>query len=229
MPSSALTRFIKQGLARGMCPLCRVAHKLEREYMWYFFDDYSGDADALDALRRSQGFCRDHAEQFRHLEVDGIKSTLTVSTVYLDTLEGLAGQLDQLKLEKPVNRDACPACEYIDDGVRKNARYLLEEIRESERSRELFLSSPGLCFPHFGLVWEGASAGERSMLLEVERRTVATLVEQLREHIRKQGQEAKHEPKGEEQDSWRRAIWLTGGWPPDAEEDLVDAVTGGKQ
>jgi hypothetical protein len=32
MPSSALTRFLKQRLARGMCPLCRVTHKLDREF-----------------------------------------------------------------------------------------------------------------------------------------------------------------------------------------------------
>lgn len=225
MPSSALTRFLKQGLARGICPLCRVAHKLEREYIWYFFDDYSGDADALDALRRSQGFCRTHAEQLRHLEVDGIKSTLTVSTVYLDTMEGLGEELARLRMSGELAHAPCPACAYIDEGVGKNARYLLEEIHDSERSHALFVASPGLCFPHFRLVWAAASEPERELLLDVQRRSVELLAQQLREHIRKQGQEARDEPKGEEQDAWQRAMWLAGGWPPDAGEDLAGVVS----
>jgi hypothetical protein len=39
--NSALTRWLKQGLTRGMCPLCRVAHKADREYLWHFFEEYS--------------------------------------------------------------------------------------------------------------------------------------------------------------------------------------------
>jgi hypothetical protein len=230
MPSSALTRFIKQGLARGMCPLCRAAHKLEREYIWYFFDEYSDQQWALDELRASHGFCAAHAEALRQVEVEGVKSTLGISNVYLDTLEGLADQLAALSARGRLERTACPACAYRDEGVGKNARYLLEEIAESERSRERFLSSPGLCFPHFELVWDAGDEGGRRLILDVQVRAVAGLVAELREHVRKQGDEARHEPKGPEQDAWLRAIWLTSGWPPDQAESLsrviVDAEAG---
>lgn len=225
MPSSALTRFLKQGLARGICPLCRVAHKLDREWTWAFFDVYSGEDWALDALRRSRGFCADHAEQLRRVEVDGIKSTLVVSGVYLDTLEGVAAQFEALGRGVDQQPAApCPGCANRDEGVEKNAGYLLAELDESERSRERFAASPGLCFPHFDLVWARAGREQRELLLEVQRRSVDSLVEGLREHIRKQGHEAKGEPKGHEQDSWLRAIWLTGGWPADDSESLATAV-----
>jgi hypothetical protein len=84
-PNSALTRFIKQGLKRGVCPLCRVAYKMDGEYMWSFFDGYSSDEGTLDRLRAARGFCAEHAERLRRLEIDGLHSNLGISNVYLDT------------------------------------------------------------------------------------------------------------------------------------------------
>jgi hypothetical protein len=213
-PSSALTRFLKQGLARGMCPLCRVAHKLDREYIWYFFDVYSGQDEALDALRGAHGFCFEHAQALRRLEVDGLKSTLGISTTYLDTIEGLAEQLSRLGTKDHFTSARCPACAYRDEGVEKNARYLLDELAENEQSRERFTTGPGLCMPHFELVWVVASGDERAMLIDVEHRNAERLASELREHIRKQGAEFKDEPQGAEADAWERALALTGGWPP---------------
>src|SRR5512133_3254828 len=95
-PNSALTRFLKQGLKRGVCPLCRVAYKMDGEYMWAFFDDYSSDDKTLDRLREARGFCAEHAERLRRLEVEGLHSNLGISNVYLDTLQGLEEALQAL-------------------------------------------------------------------------------------------------------------------------------------
>jgi hypothetical protein len=220
-PNSALTRFIKQGLARGVCPLCRVAYKLDGEYMWAFFDEYSQSTSTLDALRRSCGLCGDHAERLRRLEVDGLHSNLGISAVYLDTLRGL---LDQLKTLEPgaemANRDKCPACAYRDEEVERNARYLLDEVRENPSSRERLLKGSGLCFPHFELVWRHADErADRELLLELERRAVADLVRDLTENIRKQGHEYPGDPDKREADSWQLAIQLTTGWSREALRD----------
>jgi hypothetical protein len=56
-PHSALTRFLKQGLMRGVCPLCRVTYKVDSECMWALLSEYSHGDSALDQLRRSRGFC----------------------------------------------------------------------------------------------------------------------------------------------------------------------------
>jgi hypothetical protein len=225
MPSSALTRFLKQGLARGMCPLCRVAHKVDREYIWYFFDEYSDQAWALDEVRRARGFCAEHAAMLRRVEVDGLSSTLGISTVYEDTLERLAADLEVLNAKGTLDREPCPACAYRDEELGKNARHLLDEVAESERSRERFDASPGLCIPHFGLVWRVARPDERNLILDVQRRAVGGLLAELREHLRKQEAEHAREPKGAEQDAWLRALWLTAGWPGDPAEDLSRTVS----
>ena len=167
MPSGALTQFLKQGLARGMCPLCRVAHKVDTEYIWYFFDEYSGDADALDSLRRARGFCTAHAEALRRLEVDGFKSTLGLSTTYLDTIEGLIEEFGLLRPGDQLPSGLCPACAYRQEELERTAGYLFAEIRESENLEQLAAD--------------------------------------LREHIRKQGVEAREDEPGADADSWERA------------------------
>jgi hypothetical protein len=196
-----------------MCPLCRVEHKLDGEFMWYFFDEYSGQDWALDELRRSCGFCREHADKLRRIEVEGLRSTLGISKVYVDTLEGIAAELDALAAGDDVVHAECPACANREEGVRVNARYLLDELAESERSRQLFVESPGLCMRHFDLVWEAAEVDvERTLVLEVQRHSVSVLLDDLKEHVAKHDHLRKHEPKGTEADSWLRAVRFTAGW-----------------
>jgi hypothetical protein len=50
-----------------------------------------------------------------------------------------------------------------------------------------------------------------------QRRASERLLDDLREHVRKHDHRNSHEPQGPEQDSWRRAILLTTGWPPPAQ------------
>jgi hypothetical protein len=230
-PNSALTRFLKQGLRRGVCPLCRVAYKMDGEYMWAFFDDYSSDDKTLDRLREARGFCAEHAERLRRLEVDGLHSNLGISNVYLDTLQGLEETLDSLDLAEDLGEpEPCPACAYRDEEVEKNARYLLEEIDANRSSRNLLVDSNGLCFPHFAMVWDRAEPGQRELLLALQRRVVAETAGQLSENIRKQGHEFDGEPEEDEAESWRRAIYLTAGWekeglrdePPDHPYEVPD-------
>jgi hypothetical protein len=221
-PNSALTRFIKQGLNRGCCPLCRVAYKVDGEYMWAFLDEYSHDERTLDRLRRSRGFCEEHAERLRRLEVEGFQSNLGISGVYLDTLSGVREELEALASGGGELRraDSCPACVNRSEELEKNARYLVEEIADSERSRERFLRSEGICLPHLQLVFERAETdAERELVLAVQRRAVEGLIADLEENIRKQGHEYPGEPSEREADSWRRAIRLTVGWP---KEELRD-------
>jgi hypothetical protein len=52
------------------------------------------------------------------------------------------------------------------------------------------------------------------LLLEVQRSATGALLDGLREHVRKHDHKFAQEPKGAEQHSWLRAIYLTAGWPP---------------
>jgi Family of unknown function (DUF6062) len=197
-----------------VCPLCRAAHKIDREYIWHSFEHGSMHEDSVAAFSRARGFCAEHAEQLRRVEVDGLKSTLGISDLFLATIERLGEDLEQLGDDEALARPPCPACVYRERGVLNNAHYLLDELNEDPAFGDQLGASSGLCIPHFQLTWRVASDGaERERLAGVQRRVTARLVSELEEHIRKQRAEFSHEPKGIEQGSWRHAMCLTAGWP----------------
>jgi hypothetical protein len=214
IPSSTLTRWLRQGIEQGMCPLCRVAHRADREYMWHFSEEGFGDQQTMAALARAHGFCTEHAEMLRRIDFE-MKSMLGVSTVYVELFADLAADLAALDVERPCAAGACPACAHRDTALRKNARYLLAELTAGAGSiAEEFPGSAGLCFPHFELVWSSGGTPEvRQVILDVQRRALEEILADLREFIRMEGAEFKDEAKGSEQDAWRRAIRLSAGWP----------------
>ncbi len=213
-----VTTWLRQGLRSGICPLCRVAHKADREYIWHFFDEGTDHGDSIDTVRRACGFCDDHVEMLRRIEIDGMKSTLAISTMFADTLAGIVEDLDSLTANDAFRAAPCPACANREERLRANARYLLDELATSPGHRETFEGSCGLCFPHFELVWDIAQTREdRELILTVQRKATRLLLRELQEHVRKHDDKYRHEPKGAEHDSWRRAIFLTAGWPPPTE------------
>jgi hypothetical protein len=210
----ALSRLVNQGLRSAMCPLCHVAHKLDREYMWHFFDAYSDSGRAIDELRASGGLCAEHAAQLRAIEVDGLSSTLGISTVYLETLEGIARELDAVDPARDLPpRAACPACAYRDDGLARQATYLHAVLDESENARERFAGGPGLCLAHLRVAWAAASDDEqRARMLAVERDALRGVLVALRQHIH-DSSDGRRPADAPEPPAWKRAIHVTAGWP----------------
>ena len=165
-------------------------------------------------MRRAFGFCAVHIEMLRRIEMDGMKSTLAISTMFADTFAGIAQDLEGLSPADSLTPARCPACANREELVAANARYLLDVLATSPGHRETFEASPGLCFPHFGLVWETAPArADRELILSVQRNAARSLLKDLREHVRKHDDKFRQEPKGAERDSWQRAIFMTAGWP----------------
>ncbi len=211
-----------------MCPLCRVAHKADREYIWHFFDEGSDQGEAIDAVAAACGFCEQHIEMLRRIEIEGMRSTLSISTMFADTFTGIVADLESLNAGAGFSRAPCPACGSRDEIVRANARYLLDELATSPGHRDTFEKSPGLCFAHFELVWEIAPSREdRQLILAVQLRAARQLLHELQEHVRKHDDRFRHEPKGPERDSWQRAIFMTAGWPAPTESAAEPEVRSG--
>lgn len=217
-PASAVTSWLRQGLTNGICPLCRVAHKADREYIWHFYDVRSNDMDAVDEVRRAFGFCAEHIEMLRRIDVEDMKTTLSISVLFADVFAGVVERLRELSPDERFEPAQCPACASRDEHVRRNAEYLLDMMATTRGYQNTFESSPGLCFPHFKLAWQLArTRGDRELLLSVERTAAEALLHELREHVRKHDDKFRREPKGAEQDSWQRSIFMTGGWPAPSE------------
>jgi hypothetical protein len=69
-----VTSWLRQGFAAGICPLCRVAHKADREYVWHFYDERSNDMGGVDEVRRAVGFCAEHIEMLHRVDVKDMKT-----------------------------------------------------------------------------------------------------------------------------------------------------------
>jgi hypothetical protein len=217
MLNSALSRWIKQGLRQGRCPLCWVAAKAEHEYLWYFFDEYSTQERGLATVRASRGFCRRHAGGLRRIEVDNTRSTLGIAETYEEVLDALVDDLEALRVGRELAAEPCPACAARDAELERHTGYLLTLLAEDERSIERFVASPGLCVAHFRRTWAAVSDPTVAELLRSTQSDSARMLrDQLTEHIRRQGAEARDEAPGEEVDAWQRAMWLCGGWPDPA-------------
>jgi hypothetical protein len=171
--------------------------------------------------RRSQlafGFCAEHTEMLRRIDIEEMKTTLSVSVLFADTFAGIVDQLRGLSPDRAFEPEPCPACASRDDYLRRNALYLLDMVATSGGHRHQFIASCGLCFPHFKMVWELArTRADRELLLSVQGAAAESLLNELREHVRKHDDKYRHEAKGPEHDSWQRAILATTGWPPPAQ------------
>jgi hypothetical protein len=198
--------------------MCRVAHKADREYIWHFYDEQSNDMDAIEEVQRAFGFCAEHMEVLRRIDVEDMKTTLSISVLLADTFAGIVDQLQGLSPDGAFEPGQCPACASREDYLHRNAVYLLDMVATSSGYREQFSASPGFCFPHFKVVWEFArTRSDRELLLLVQRDATESLLNELREHVRKHDDRYRHEAKGPERDSWQRAILATSGWPPPAQ------------
>lgn len=197
-----------------MCPLCRVTHKADREFIWHFFDQGADQDDALDAVRRAFGFCAEHTGMLSRIDTEGMKSTLAISTMYADTFTRIVDGLGCLQPDAQFRRATCPACVNRSELVRANARYLLDALATNPGIREKYTGSTGLCFAHFELVWNIADAADRTLIGRVQRDAAASLLSELAGHVRKHDHRYRDEPKGSERDAWQRAVLMTAGWPP---------------
>ena len=186
--------------------------------MWHFFDEGADQGESIDELRSACGFCSEHIEMLRRIEIDGMQSTLGLSTTFADVFGGIVEDMQALTPGEPVRRAPCPACVNRARYLQTNARYLLDELATSPGHRDTFKRSPGLCFAHFELVWDAAQTqDDRELILAVQGAAARSVLDDLNEHVRKHDNKFRHEPKGAERDSWQRAILMTAGWPAPAE------------
>ena len=217
-PAGVLTTWLRQGLRAGICPLCRVAHKADREYIWHFFDEGADQGDAIDLVRRACGFCAEHATMLSRIDTEAMQSTLAISTMFADTFAGIVSDLETLSSRDEFVRAPCPACANREDQVTANARYLLDELATNPGMRARFDESPGLCFAHFEVVWNRAQTDdERGFLGRVQREAATRLLAELADDVRKHDHRYRNETRGSERDAWRRAMFMTAGWPAPSE------------
>jgi hypothetical protein len=234
-PTPSMVYDVIEACADPGCPLCRVSLRWGGRFMAAILYEEVTDPHTRHRLKRSFGFCRDHAWQVA--DVGG--TLLGMSIIY----RGLLGQIDKALAQAAPGRkkngwqkrgpsssadpggvpglapaDPCPACVYLAEMEDTALVALTDALPGNQRLRD-GLSRPngGLCLPHLRRALGLARSPEAfTFLQESTLARLATLEAEMDEFIRKYDHRFRKEEWGEERDSWQRAIrWVAGGVAPD--------------
>ena len=169
------------------------------------------------------GFCHDHAYKIAGLSSHQL--SVTYSFIAKDLADKVAKardnpagnissggkkakhRFDLLKRNKP-----CPVCDTIKFYEKYAAGAVVPLLSEAE-NRELYQKSTGFCRNHLLQVLDLATPEIEDFLLDDYKRRLEELNDEFQEYFRKLDYRNAWEPKGAEQDTWKRAINLLHGKP----------------
>jgi hypothetical protein len=211
------------------CPLCRLVQAGIQHYLQNLFYESVNDIGLRQQLRRSLGFCRQHAGD--SLE-PGVGDALGVSIIYNDIFTNLLRRLPQagrstqseanlfsrLRANRSITASIqelkdvlmpqadCPACEQQEELERIFCPALGAHL-EDEALAKTFQAGDGLCLPHLRRVaLEVKSESGWLILFGSTRARLESMQAELAEFIRKNDYRFHAESVGAERDAWQRAV-----------------------
>ena len=232
MTSATVFNFIEACQEPG-CPVCRMEQHSVEHYLDNQCYENVNDPAFRDHLRRSLGFCKDHAwlAANEHLG-DALGFALIYRDVIATALERLdkegpfssqkrAGWLKRIpdQVSALVYRSVyaftpqkhCPVCQKRDESVALVVSSLVKELENPEVEAALRFSG-GVCLPHLRMcLKEVQDVASLEKLIAIHRAKLEKLHDELSELIRKSDYRFAREGFGEEGDSWLRAVELVAG------------------
>jgi len=211
---------LRDALAAGGCPLCRLAHKAGARYLDTLNYEGVNDPGLRQALRAARGLCRDHAWQLARLR----GSPLSIAIIYRNIINDLINVLESrepVTVRRPSGRRGlaarlggtaeCPACLVEKEATHRAADTLLAHLEDPAIAGPC-AQAGGLCLAHLRSVLARADEKQARMLQGWQLAIYRGLQEELSEFIRKHDHRFRDEPFGTEADSWARAVAsLVGG------------------
>jgi hypothetical protein len=223
---TGLREFFKQ---EG-CPVCNISsERAELYYRWFFIENYHS-LSTIEKLLKG-GFCRYHS-----LKIIDHPNNDYVSTTYSYLLKGYYNELADLKkgckqngfnspfyskIKEKINKllnvyrntkRACPVCSIFDSSGEFAADVMAKTIMKDKGFWELYQNSPSvLCREHFNMVLKNLDNSYVDSFIDSQMEKVKQVQALLDEFFRKLDYRFSHEPKGEEQTAWRRAVKIFDG------------------
>lgn len=228
------------------CPICRLRQRALERYVDTLLYERVNDGRLRARLRRSCGFCHEHAWALRRhgasvgvalMMRDVLRTLLREGqaaqgvSVARERRSGVGWQLPRWLRRRPHSgnwlaealqpRDTCPICVAMRDVERSCAAVMGETILERD-FQDAFSRSEGLCRAHLVLALERARTGEAAdALWQAEKGIWRNLEADLSELIRKSDYRFMAEPKGAEAKSWLRALAAISGEAPPLPESIT--------
>jgi len=201
------------------CPICHISLELGRHYVDSILYEYVNDPDVRDEIRKSRGYCNEHAWWMLDvrgaglgiaiLQRDVIETVLDLTETWPNGRNTRQSAEELLKRLRPTAE--CPVCAHRREMEDIALNALLTHIGDPDLATAL-AGSAGLCLPHFLRALERVDDAEAlKQLVALQRRTLTELRDDLAEFIRKNDYHFRDEGFGKEGDSWRRAIGIVSG------------------
>lgn len=210
---------ILETLSVGSCPACEILRRKSMNYIDHALYALVVDPPTQNRFAQSGGYCRRHGEMLFKIPWG---SALGVAILYRRLIEDAAAGLKKSSLKPGTGRKPewerlihpdCPACVVEQEAEQGVLAAILSTLKEKDaRMLEAVAGGKGLCLRHVDAALAIAGDAEIANLLrEHGLRTAQALLDDLSEFIRKSDYRFTKEQKGEEGDSWMRAVsWMTG-------------------
>lgn len=226
MTDSTLTPLqheLREILARGDCPLCRLAVRDEQAFLESLTYERILDIPTREALQKARGLCAPHARAWRAVQGCALPIALVYRSAVKDLLAETAPQATRGLFSRAAaprqiadrlaSNGPCLVCRTGEATAARYAEVLLRDVRNVDVQAAL-VRAGGLCLPHLRLTLaaSGPAAGYQA-LLAAQREAWTGLLAELDEFIRKNDYRFQHEPVGDERDSWLRALDALVGLP----------------
>ena len=208
-----------EACAQPGCPVCRLTRHAVQRYLDSVLYEGVNDPGVREGLRQARGYCHEHAGQL----TDHTGQALGVAILQRDVVETALEQTATMPLGRNARQRArrllqrlqptaeCPACAHR----RATEDHVLQALLQHNADETLaaaLADSAGLCLPHFRRALElTTDAGALGRLVDLQRRTLTWLRDELSEFIRKNDYRFRDEGFGPEGDSWRRASGIVSG------------------
>ena len=214
------------------CPICRLVYKATDRYLDALLYEAVLDPQVRAKLKRSRGFCPEHAEMLRRKP----GRALGVALIYRDVIRTVCEIAGQGRFEEersPVSRiirrlwgqgrggastasslvgqEQCPACAVGEKAERNNIQLLLAHLGD-ERLHDAYAQGDGLCLPHFIRALDCIDDAESlRRLIDPQVARYRLMLGDLDEFIRKRDHRFRHEKYGQEGDVWLRVLNAVSG------------------
>lgn len=220
--SPSLVEVLKTG---EDCPVCYLCEEdLRNFFRWYFYEYYNDSAWTIKTMD-SRGFCSKHSSESIRMGKEH-EMSLVYEYVIKSTIVKFKRVSEKLKKFEPKNSrirkvidnkhlqeikkllrptEVCPICDTVSKRSSRWIENLLTDLKDEE-VKQLYLNSYGLCMNHFNRAIESASHQTAKILIQKQTEMLEKLNRDLEEYSRKRDYRYSHEPKGEEQNAWIRAI-----------------------
>ncbi len=225
---------LRDAFAEEGCPICRLCSQAVDRYLSHLLYESVNDPGVRWDIRRSQGFCKEHAWQLQrkgdvlgiaiiHQDViaaisrilrreGGYKLCLSPTYWLRKVLPGAVSEAARQLAKGLAPTGVCPACRQRTEVELAYLETLLQHYTDPEL-QALWRTSGGLCWPHLQralpLVRDEAPL---RLLIEMELPHFEKLCDELSEFIRRHDYRFGSKGFGSESDSWIRAIAKISGW-----------------